>query len=762
MKVSTARFVRLGIALAGVLMLAWVLNGQAARPVSHPTSLPTDWSHSHLIFSRPGTLEKAARVGADPRYWQQLSRREVRFSAAHSALTAGPLTARPLSTRPVATTPLANDPFINERLREIAPPEIPRLGSITRLPLRPIPVRPRIFIQPNTKNFHRDWSEDLGSGANAGAANFPAKYSFNTSTANCGNATTPDYVVYSTGLNGASDQPSIVAFSNLYSGCTGTTPALYWSYNTAGQILTSPVLSQDGSQVAFVQTNLALEGTLVVLKWAASTGTLGTPATPTVVLPAAYPTCTAPCMTEIVLADNMSVPTNDTTSSVFYDYSTDVAWVGGAFGWLHKVTGLFKGTPAEIDNGTFPVQMNPSDQNVLSSPVYDYLSNQVFVGDAGGFLYRVDPTSAAVIKSSQLDFGTGIVEGPVVDSTNGLVYVFSSSDGTVNCPGPSACAAVFQLTTAFASGDSGTEVTAGTSLPFGQTPNPMLAGSFDNDYYTSGNATGNLYVCGNTGAVPTVYQIPIQASVLPAQGNVLAALTSTGNSPACSPVTDILNPNLTGGATERFFVSTQNNGVATGCGNSGCIFNFIDTPWQASTSYQARQQILDGNLNIEIATTGGTSGSMLPAWSTQAGVGSGDNSVQWLNQGPLTATPLASWTALHLYTTVGTRILDTGGNIEVVTRAGLSGVGAPTWNATLGGSTTDGLTGLTWINAGPLPTAVLPAAGGTSGIIIDNTVNVGVVPGASQIYFTTLSNQACSTSGGTGGCAVQASQPGLQ
>jgi hypothetical protein len=485
------------------------------------------------------------------------------------------------------------------------------------------------------------------------------------------------------------------------------------------------------------------------------------PATPTVVLPAAYPTCTAPCMTEVVLADNLGTPTDDTTSSVFYDYSGDVAWVGGAFGWLHKVTGIFKGVPAEVDNGTFPVQMNPSDQNVISSPVYDSFSNQVFVGDAGGFIYRVNPTTGAVIRSAQLDHGTGIVEGPMVDSTNGLVYVFSSSDGTANCSGASACAAVYQLTTSFAAGDSGTEVTAGTSLPFGSTPNPMYIGSFDNDYINSANATGNLYVCGNTGANPTVYQIPIQASVPPAQGNAVVELTSASFSPACSPVTDILNPNLTGGATERFFVSTTNNGIATGCGNSGCIFNFTDTPWHASTSYQAGQQILDGNLNIEIATTGGTSGTTVPAWSTQAGVARSDNSVQWLNQGTLTATPLAGWTALHLYTTVGSRVLDTRGNIEVVTQAGLSGVTTPAWNATLGGSTTDGLTGLTWINAGPLPTAALSAAGGTSGIIIDNTVNVGLVPGASQIYFTTLDDQTCATSGGTGGCAIQASQPGL-
>jgi hypothetical protein len=47
---------------------------------------------------------------------------------------------------------------------------------------------------------------------------------------------------------------------------------------------------------------------------------------------------------------------------------------------------------------------------------------------------------------------------------------------------------------------------------------------------------------------------------------------------------------------------------------------------------------------------------------------------------------------------------------------------------------------------------------GTSGIIIDNSSSAG---GASQVYFTPLSDQPCTTSGGTGGCAIQASQSGL-
>ena len=53
-------------------------------------------------------------------------------------------------------------------------------------------------------------------------------------------------------------------------------------------------------------------------------------------------------------------------------------------------------------------------------------------------------------------------------------------------------------------------------------------------------------------------------------------------------------------------------------------------------------------------------------------------------------------------------------------------------------------------------TGVLQEAGGTSGIVVDNTASA--ILGGSNIYFSTLLNQTCATSGGTGGCAVQTSQ----
>ena len=111
-----------------------------------------------------------------------------------------------------------------------------------------------------------------------GAVNYPAKFSFATNTAACDADPTPDYVAYSTGLSGSSTQASIVAYDNLYFYCVGSTPLTYWAYDTGTgtTVLTSPVLSLDGSQVAFVESTGA-SALLVTLKWKAHDGTVGLP-----------------------------------------------------------------------------------------------------------------------------------------------------------------------------------------------------------------------------------------------------------------------------------------------------------------------------------------------------------------------------------------------------------------------------------------------------------------------------------------------------
>ena len=397
----------------------------------------------------------------------------------------------------------------------------------------------------------------------------------------------------------------------------------------------------------------------------------------------------------------------------------------------------------------------------LSSPVYDRLSNNVFVGDQGGFLNSVNATSGVVTQSAEVDFGVGLIESPVVDTVNGLVYVFASSDGSASCTAGVDCAAVFQFPVTFPAGSAGSEVTVGNSTITGTipNPNPVYIGGFDSAYYKSVNATGNLYVCGNTGGIPTLYQVPVVAGALPVSGLGLSITTlSSSLTPACSPVTDVPNPNTTFGPSERMFVSVQDKGLPTACGAGGCLLNFVSAAWQPSTTYAAGQQILNSKLHVEtVITTTGTSAATAPNWGSSAGILRTDGTVVWIDQGFLGAAPLPGWLAAHRYGSPTSRILDTNFNVEVSTTTGTTGSPSPpTWNTTFGGTTPDGT--VVWKNAGPIGTWALASTGGTSGIISDNAVAPGTLAGASQVYFFTLADQLCTTSTGTGACAMQASQ----
>ena len=904
---NAARFFRLGVGFVGLLALGCVLTVSAAKPSRRGIALPTDWSHSHLVFSQPRSVEQAMRLQEDPRYGQQLYRRAL---------------------------PLMLPPDQKE-WGGIGSPQQPHL----RFPVR---------FRPPVRSTGL-WSQSLGAGADVGAGNFPAKFSFNSGVANCGS----DYVVYSTGLAGSGSQASLIAYNNLYSGCEGinlgsasnfavlgastvtnagnsvvtggdigispgtsltgfppgiltppateqlatptasqaqadastafthyngltgatligptldaltfapglykatgiltldagqtvtlsgsgtyvfqiasgfsvsgtvlltngatagnvlwvvgssatlsgtssvsgtilaltsislaagdsltgraialngavtlsdnaittvdTVPSVYWAYNTGGQILTSPVLSLDGTQMAFAQSVGGI-GSLVLLKWAASPGeTVASPGAPTTVLPAGYSTCTVPCMTTIALVGG-AVPNDDRTSSVYYDYGSDTAWVGDSRNWLHRFSPVFSGTPAEV-GAPWPVQLFPADPTALASPVYESFTGTVFVGDAGGYFYEVSAAGGAVTQSSQLDHGTGIVSGPLVDSTAHVAYVFSSKDGSTACAG-GPCAAVFSFPAGFTGGTAGTEVAVGASAAI---PKSLYEGELDSAYENSTSASGNLYVCGNTGGKPTLYQVHIAAGI-PVSAVAGPALTNTTTT-GCSPVTDFLNPNATGGATEFIFASAQTDGVATPCASGGCIMNFKSTPWQASKAYTLGQEVVDSHFQVQMVFTAGTSGGSAPTWSTITGntTHDGTGTLEWLNLGLTTAATPAPWAPNHSYA-VGDFIEDTNQNIEVVTAtsgAGHSGPSAPSWSTAVGDTTTD-TAEVAWTNAGPAPGA-LAAAGGTSGVIIDNIVETGV--SGSQIYFSTLSNQATCGTATSVGCAVQASQSALQ
>jgi hypothetical protein len=527
---------------------------------------PEDWSHHHVVFSNPGTFRRAIENGAFEK-WDRI----------------------------------ANDPrFVHQQMRRNAAVSWPSL-SATGVEQTAEAEASASARKPKQEPIKKDWSMTLGSGAKVGAGQYPAKFSFGSTTAFCDSDTTPDFVIFNTGLAGTSTQPSIIAYDNLYSGCSGTNkPLVYWQYNTAaGTIPTSVVLSADGKQVAFVQT-VSNVASLVLLKWAKS----ATISTPSSTAAGSYRNCTAPCMTTLALSGNP----NDTNSAPFYDYANDVAYVGDDSGVLHKFQNIFNsGTPSEITGGGtssgWPVTIST---NKLTSPIFDNgTSQKVFVGDSGGFLYS-EPAgggSSNKVTSTRVAFGPGIVDAPLVDPVNQTVYVFVGQDGNSGSSSPctGVCNGVFQFPTTFTGSTGLIESVFGISHL-----TAIYDGTFDNKYFTN-PSTGNIYACGSTGTgAAKLLNAPVSgfASAGGANWSGKSFLATNDINPltsaaaVCSPVTEILN-----GTTDLIFLSVSASGTQTGC-SGACVYSFTVTSSSPTSATSG------------LATTSGASGIIIDNTAT--------------------------------------------------------------------------------------------------------------------------------------------------
>ena len=712
MELSNLQIVRLAAGVLSTVGMAAVLWGQQADGPRQGISLVTDWSHHHLVYSNQSRTDLSYAFRQEPRYWQQWLRRNGLQS-----------------------------PTLDQQTSDSLSRDSPATN--------PFPENAATPITTPRKRFKRDWARSLGPGATVGAGQYPAKFSFDVTSANCGGATQPDFVAFNTSVPGSATQASIVAFDNLYSGCTGTVPATYWAYNTGGTALTSTTLSLDGSQLAFVQSS-AGNAQLVLLKWQASTTATSTSPGPINVVSASqYPTCTLPCMTTLAFSGGA----NDTNSSPFYDYANDVLYAGDDSGTLHRFTPVFTtGTPSEVTTGSWPVALAPGLK--LSSPVYDSGTGRVFVGSAysvsGSQLFAVVGTTGATVgTSSSLGKGAGIVSGTLVDSSTGKVFAFVGNDGTTACSGP--CSAVYQFAANFTSG-TGIKATVGFGGTF-----PLYDGTFDNAYYTSVDGTGSLFVCGGGGfspSEPAIFRIPVTSGAM-STSSVAGPAIGLSNTD-CSPVTEVFNP--AAGGTDRIFASVPNGSDAAPCSSSSCVNNLVVGAWQPSTNYAVGQLVLDPANFWQVVAIGGTSKSgSAPSWLDSCGNETADGTVTWTNAGFLTPVTPQVWQSNTFYS-LGGRIIDSNNNLECTINSGVhTAVTPPIWNTAIGGVTTE-VTSLKWRNGGPLPSHGLPVAGGASGIIMDNIVGSGVLAGASEVYFSTLSNGGC---GAGNGCAVQASQSAL-
>ena len=412
---------------------------------------------------------------------------------------------------------------------------------------------------------------------------YPAKWGASLTAENCAS----DYVVYPVGQPGAvGTAANIVAYNNLYAGsgtitptgpcvATGGNPTVLFAFNThAGySVTTSPVLSWDGTQVAFMESNGA-SAELVILKVAAGGTGIGAPQTLTPVSTTSYRTCTAPCETIVPFTNTY----DDTLSNPYYDYGStgaDAIYVGDDQGYLHKFTGVFLGTPIEASTG-WPV---PLGSNMVSSPVFDDTSGRAFVGDMGGVYYSVPSNGSAGAVYNTGSIGDAIADAPLVDSTTSQTFVFL----TTRITGGGTCYPGSNVVYQFSTGFTGYPTLPGcTYAGTGGTGYYLYDGDFDNVYYQSGG-TGNLYVVGNTGATSgaNIYQLPLSGGNMTGASNQYTAgnaLTTSGVHPWPSAVTDFCN-----GACTTTTSGCTGGGTCTAAGSTDYIFFSVYDPVNAKT-----------------------------------------------------------------------------------------------------------------------------------------------------------------------------------
>jgi len=561
-----------------------------------PTPLLTDWTSRHVVFSAPRTFEQALRLQRDPRYQQQWVRRNV-----HTALPSG--------------VP-----------GNVAPS--PDLFSFPPGGLRGWGGRGGGRSGRRGTQFHGDWSENIGSGAAMEGNMFPAKFSFDFNTASCS-----DFAVFTTGLAGSlSNVSDIVAFDNLYTGtgglCGPDAPTVMFAYHTqsnGGISNGSPVISGgvsgDGSQIAFMEGGGG-GAVLHILRGVAGEGTpgLGSAALPHVVTTdaATYVAClatTSSCLLNLTFANSA----DDTFSAPFVNYDTDALYVGDKLGILHKFTGVFEGTPAEVTTGGWPIMVHGGA--ILNSPIYELHSNNLYVTDRNGILSFVREADSSVgacsigsppcLGAVTIDATSGhgpIDDAPIVDTTNETVFVFVGTDSTGNT------SSVIQVTTAM---DSEVSATVGPSFA----TIPVYSGDFDNNYFTGADpSTGFLYVCGNQGGSgpsfpqsDAIYRIGFNSSGTmnsTNDGHVLAITSSVdtgfGNTPTtCSPGTE--NDN---GTTDLIFFSVHSGGTATNCADHGCVMSFdITSSFPAAAANSAQENSGTSGIIIDNISSAGQASS---------------------------------------------------------------------------------------------------------------------------------------------------------
>jgi hypothetical protein len=438
------------------------------------------------------------------------------------------------------------------------------------------PFRPQwpVFLQSK-----RDWSYSLNNGS-GGTIGAPAKFVFDvTATPSC----TKDFIVTGVNVAGSTTQANIIGLTNLYvdsSGkgyCSGTAPTLMFAYNIGTGLVNSYIsLSLAGDKVAFNENGTTPY--FHVLTFSTGTGN-GTSAA----APAVPGTGNSAVDTKLALTGGVS-------TAPYVDYAKDTAYVTTTDNVMHKFSGVFRGTPAEVTTGGWPISTGISTSYGISTPVYDGVTKHVFFTDSsnGSIDYVDDSGSTATVVTGTFDFGSaGFTPAPVVvDSTNQKVYAFAANPNGTH-------AVVAQADTSLSS-SSQVVVNVGNGNTAGYNP---LEGDFNNAYYSGTAASALLYVVGNDSTanrIPSLFGIGFNSSfkmnATASSGPIKLATATAG----ASPVTEFYNSTT---SKDYIFV-----GVTTRCTTAitgGCIRSIdITSGFPTATSVN----------NVVLAASGGTGG----------------------------------------------------------------------------------------------------------------------------------------------------------
>jgi hypothetical protein len=508
-----------------------------------------------------------------------------------------------------------------------------------------------------------DWAVSLENGY-VPQNQFPAKYQFDVVNDSCSS----DYVVYGLTVTSGT-QANLVGINNLYTGgtllCNSGSPWVSFAYNTVtqtgGQIKTSPVLSEDGTKVAFVEsTSSGSYFHVLVLPNPIPTppsqsGTVLVPQTPT--------SCTTPttpgCMTTLAIETSAT----NSNSSPWVDYFFDTAYVGADNGLLYKITPVFGGgAPALVSTGGWPVTVSTQATKVLTAPVVDDRAGSIFIGDGEGYLYSVSLASPGGTFAAQLEVGwathgagTGIVDPPIAvtdpaNSTTDQLFVFTGCSIVQGIGG-----AVSQVPANFTTSSSflttSNTVDLGSASGTGDcTGGNVHSGTVDNAFWVNGSTSGHMIACGFVSGTtqkplvpsnPKMYFFPFASHTITSTGSSSFVVNSTVGE-ECSPLTEFYNATTdrlffgVGGTSNSFLeastiTTSLTSPTCTGAPTSSCVTSPSALGGTSGTVID--NQLSNGGTNLYFSTiaagsvngqkcnvTGGTANPYCAVKLTQSGL----------------------------------------------------------------------------------------------------------------------------------------------